>query len=86
MLFISGKENQKLVKFLIVLISFVGIGGHADACHGDSGGPITMKNPVTKKHILLGIVSWGVDCGDPNHYGIYVKLSNFLSWVQLIVS
>jgi len=63
-----------------------GIGGHADACHGDSGGPITMKNPVTKKHILLGIVSWGVDCGDPNHYGIYVKLSNFLSWVQLIVS
>ena len=69
----------------MVLLFYTEIGGHADACHSDSGGPITMENTGTKKHVLVGIVSWGVDCGNPNHYGIYVKLYNFLSWVQLIV-
>merc|ERR1712141_133905 len=62
-----------------------GTGGHGDACEGDSGGPISMKNAETNKHVLLGIVSWGLDCEDPNYYGVYTRLYNYLSWVHSIV-
>ena len=62
-----------------------GIGGHGDACEGDSGGPITRKNPKTNRHVLIGIVSWGLDCGNPRYYGIYVRLYNFLHWVHTII-
>ena len=31
-------------------------------CHGDSGGPLTVKNALTKKHDLVGVVSWGSGC------------------------
>ena len=31
-------------------------------CHGDSGGPLTVKNGLTKKHDLVGVVSWGAGC------------------------
>ena len=31
-------------------------------CHGDSGGPLTVKNSLTNKHDLVGVVSWGWGC------------------------
>ena len=31
-------------------------------CHGDSGGPLTVKNEFTKKHNLVGVVSWQYGC------------------------
>ena len=33
-----------------------------DACHGDSGGPFTVKNRDTNQHQLAGVVSWGEGC------------------------
>ncbi|XP_074600072.1 melanization protease 1-like [Brevipalpus obovatus] len=48
---------------------------HADACGGDSGGPLMYKNRFDNRWYLAGVVSRGPDC--PNHSGfpgIYTKL------------
>ena len=31
-------------------------------CHGDSGGPLTVKSVLTKKHDLVGVSSWTYGC------------------------
>lgn len=56
--------------------------GKGDACHGDSGGPLTVENHATGKHILVGVVSWGDRCGDKGKYGVYTKVLRFLKWIN----
>ncbi|XP_039767949.1 tissue-type plasminogen activator isoform X2 [Ornithorhynchus anatinus] len=51
-----------------------------DACQGDSGGPLVcMKD--NRMH-LLGIISWGIGCGQKDIPGIYTKVINYLDWIQ----
>nr|XP_014707621.2 serine protease 52-like isoform X2 [Equus asinus] len=57
--------------------------GGKDACQGDSGGPLVCQ----KKHnnslwYQLGIVSWGVGCGQEQLPGVYTKVSNYLLWIN----
>ncbi|KAJ7325043.1 hypothetical protein JRQ81_018063 [Phrynocephalus forsythii] len=47
-------------------------GDKRDSCHGDSGGPMVTKFKNT--WFLVGLVSWGEGCGDPNNFGIYTKM------------
>ncbi|GCB61386.1 hypothetical protein scyTo_0011304 [Scyliorhinus torazame] len=52
-----------------------------DSCAGDSGGPLIcmMKN---KKKEYKGIVSGGIDCGEPTKPGIYTRLTEkYLHWI-----
>nr|KAF6460854.1 plasminogen activator, tissue type [Molossus molossus] len=51
-----------------------------DACQGDSGGPLVcMKdNHMT----LVGIISWGLGCGQKDVPGVYTKVTNYLNWIQ----
>ena len=58
------------------------IDGKGDACHGDSGGPLTVENRNSGKHILVGVVSWGDRCGDKGKYGVYTKVPQFLPWIN----
>eukprot|EP00794_Sanderia_malayensis_P000456 gene456-1098_t len=62
-----------------------GAEARGDSCKGDSGGPVTIRNAKTKRHVQVGIVSWGEGCGRKNTYGVYVKLYNFLAWINSIV-
>ncbi|XP_035528551.1 complement C1r subcomponent-like [Morone saxatilis] len=55
-------------------------GGGKDSCHGDSGSPITLRNDG--RFWAAGIVSWGVDCGQPGTYGIYTRVANYLNWIN----
>ncbi|CAG2118758.1 unnamed protein product, partial [Medioppia subpectinata] len=42
------------------------IDGGRDACAGDSGGPLTVRRSEDNKWVLVGIISNGIKCGQPN--------------------
>ncbi|NP_001076238.1 tissue-type plasminogen activator precursor [Oryctolagus cuniculus] len=51
-----------------------------DACQGDSGGPLVC---MTDGHMtLIGIISWGLGCGQKDVPGVYTKVVNYLGWIQ----
>nr|AYV99586.1 venom polypeptide [Dolopus genitalis] len=49
-----------------------------DACQGDSGGPIVSKG------VQIGVVSGGIECGNPKYYGVYTRLANanVRAWIR----
>nr|XP_004226137.1 plasminogen-like [Ciona intestinalis] len=60
--------------------------GVADTCRGDSGGPLSCRDPVTGNWHLWGIVSWGESCGDSNKPGVYTRVERYLPWINCVIS
>ncbi|XP_058846032.1 coagulation factor X isoform X2 [Acipenser ruthenus] len=55
-----------------------------DSCRGDSGGPFAMHYKDT--WYLTGVISWGERCAAKGKYGVYTRVSNYLSWIHDTVS
>ena len=51
-----------------------------DSCQGDSGGPLVL--PDGNGWLQVGVVSWGIGCGDVGFPGVYTNLAQFQGWVQ----
>ncbi|XP_065213166.1 uncharacterized protein LOC135840503 isoform X2 [Planococcus citri] len=65
---------------------FVCAGGEEgkDACKGDGGGPMVCEKGGIWN--LVGVVSWGVGCGQYGVPGVYAKVSYYLDWIRQITN
>lgn len=58
--------------------------GGKDACAGDSGGPMVTKDEGADPWYLVGVVSWGDDCGKKDRYGVYSYIYPNKDWIQRV--
>lgn len=50
----------------------------AGMCQGDSGSAFVIAGKV------VGVSSWGVDCGLPEYPGVLTRVEPFLDWIDEI--
>ncbi|KAF0299053.1 Venom protease [Amphibalanus amphitrite] len=50
-----------------------------DACRGDSGGPLMALSDGSYQ--LVGVVSGGLGCGNPEFPGVYTKVAAYRDWI-----
>ena len=61
------------------------IDGGKDACKGDSGGPLIVKDDNNNgAATLIGSVSWGIGCAVPNAPGVFSDITYFMEKGWLI--
>ncbi len=56
--------------------------GVIDSCQGDSGGPAVAYVRGEVDPLLVGIISWGVKCGDISFPGVYTRVASFSGWIS----
>ena len=52
-------------------------------CNGDSGGPLMLnqKQQNIDKSFIIGVVSYGVTCGDARYPAVFTRTQLYLSWI-----
>lgn len=47
---------------------------------GDGGSGLMCD--IGGRYQVVGLVAWGIGCATANVPGVYVKVQNFLTWIQ----
>ncbi|XP_037881429.1 serine protease filzig-like [Glossina fuscipes] len=57
--------------------------GSADACQSDSGGPLIFQENRDGALVssLVGIVSFGKECNNPEYPGVYTRVVSYMDWI-----
>ena len=58
--------------------------GGIDGCYGDSGGSYQCERNGT--WIQVGIMIWGLGCGEPTHYGVYTDVRVLEPFIEAIMT
>lgn len=58
----------------------------ADACNGDSGGPLLQYHSKTHdgQPVQVGVVSFGFECGRTGVPSVYVRVSTYIDWMRSV--
>ena len=81
----SALRTTQLQKYFRLDPSFVCAGGEsgADACTGDGGGALACEDPHNPgRYVQLGVVSWGIGCGQQGIPGVYADVQKQVDWIQ----
>ncbi|KAJ3644258.1 hypothetical protein Zmor_026924 [Zophobas morio] len=82
------KNQRKLKRGILNDIQFCAgsMTEEKDTCKGDSGGPLQINHTgdeIKYMYDIIGITSFGKGCaGSP---GVYVRVSNYIQWIEDIV-
>ncbi|PZC71840.1 hypothetical protein B5X24_HaOG212396 [Helicoverpa armigera] len=55
-----------------------------DTCEGDSGGPLQGHSSKCL-YTIVGVTSYGKDCGILGSAGMYTRVSHYVPWIESIV-
>ncbi|XP_055622434.1 phenoloxidase-activating factor 2-like [Toxorhynchites rutilus septentrionalis] len=80
---IQQLRKTRLGAFYQLHSSFICAGGEEgiDTCKGDGGAPLACPRG-NGEYVQTGIVAWGIGCGGKDVPGVYVKVSNFVEWIE----
>lgn len=57
---------------------------HKDTCMGDSGGPLQIVDPKSGIYYVVGVTSFGKQCGS-DAAGVYTRVSSHVSWIESVL-
>ncbi|XP_060657035.1 chymotrypsin-2-like isoform X2 [Drosophila nasuta] len=78
----SGPQSNHLQYYNIFPTSYICLKpSQSTPCHGDSGGPLAIRNE-DGSHTLLGLTSFGNPGCPTNSPGVYTRVSSFLKWIK----
>lgn len=82
------RYQTKLGKFFRLHSSAICAGGERgkDACEGDGGAGLYCSEPETGLTKVLGLVSWGVGCGQVGVPGVYTNLAALQPWIESVIA
>lgn len=82
----SGLRKTRLGGAFKLHESFICAGGEAgrDTCKGDGGSPLVcpiIGSPKPHRYVQVGIVAWGIGCGENGVPGVYASIPKAANWI-----
>jgi secreted trypsin-like serine protease len=76
-------RKTKLGHNFVLHSGFLCAGGQEgrDSCKGDGGGPLVCQQN-DGSYTLAGLVSWGIDCGEPGVPAVYCNVEKFMPFIS----
>uniref|UniRef100_A0A6G1SAF1 Serine protease 42 n=1 Tax=Aceria tosichella TaxID=561515 RepID=A0A6G1SAF1_9ACAR len=82
------KHQTKLGRYFRLHQGNICAGGEQgkDACEGDGGGGLYCVEPQSGLVKAVGLVSWGVGCGQRGVPGVFVSMAHYSRWMESVVA